>query len=816
MTNNFTKYQKIIDEFCGQVLNKDFETKFTAKSTNIPKTERFLLKMELKRLAGPCTRLVDLRGHVDGECRSYEHDNRTHFLDDIAIKAFEESIALYGKYTFGVYETVTNTENNFRVIYQKEKLGLKTLKTNQSTIQKVFEKTQYPAQLFKFGEYYNRIEERMNFSIALLIMINDKPIECNSSDISVRGCRFRIPSTEKMTMGQIFNIRFIGLEEEFQFGSIDTFNYEVRNIQLIDSIQLIGVQRIYPKNKQRDGFKHFLTSFIQENKRRYKINLDNTIAALQARNFEQYVLPKLNELPVFIGKKDECFLPEYALTCPNNQNVFEYWQDENKYSTLNYLITPERIQRLKKASIMGKTLLVYSFIHKSRGKHYFYTADETQLKTDPSFMSEFLGFAANKDHFAISTLSMLNFDTVKANSFFALSESFTKKNQYLNLPISDENIDKIALLSYLVVVNDITEEHLTKTYKRFAYDNISLSRLKVFGHKRLNTPFNVEELGINYKNHRQESRFKYKTLIDVMCQRLQWIAESLDFSASGLKIEFKNEITLSKGDIVYLSFPELQKVTSSFDLKSLPYEIVRINQKKTIINLRVYVEKHKHIGRSFFKALIEKNKDKLTPDEYALMVPGLAKLLRNIYSSSLNIPRLIVQTSGSRYKIEAIVCGEESGSFLPFMRQLSDRNAHYNLYPILNHLNATNALMANLKKMHASDTPITDILYLAIKLDTELVENAVITKSAAELNTSKLQDLFIKNALKKGDFLCLQLTLSRTDAPDMDYLNPELSYISSYAIHKGKQIEQDIWSVTGVVQIADITQETMLRVKLAV
>lgn len=69
MTNNFTKYQKIIDEFCGQVLNKDFETKFTAKSTNIPKTERFLLKMELKRLAGPCTRLVDLRGHVDGECR---------------------------------------------------------------------------------------------------------------------------------------------------------------------------------------------------------------------------------------------------------------------------------------------------------------------------------------------------------------------------------------------------------------------------------------------------------------------------------------------------------------------------------------------------------------------------------------------------------------------------------------------------------------------------------------------------------------------------------------------------------------------------
>jgi hypothetical protein len=60
----------------------------------------------------------------------------------------------------------------------------------------------------------------------------------------------------------------------------------------------------------------------------------------------------------------------------------------------------------------------------------------------------------------------------------------------------------------------------------------------------------------------------------------------------------------------------------------------------------------------------------------------------------------------------------------------------------------------------------------------------------------------------------LQLKLSRTNPPDMSYINPELNYISSYAIHKGKQIEQDVWSVAGVVQILDITKETMMRIKL--
>ena len=77
-----------------------------------------------------------------------------------------------------------------------------------------------------------------------------------------------------------------------------------------------------------------------------------------------------------------------------------------------------------------------------------------------------------------------------------------------------------------------------------------------------------------------------------------------------------------------------------------------------------------------------------------------------------------------------------------------------------------------------------------------------------------LQKMFISRALKRGLFFCIQVKLSRTDDPDMDHLNPELSYISSYAIHRGKQIEQDIWSVSGVIQLLDITQETLMRHEL--
>ena len=604
MTTDISKYQKIIEQFRGNVLKNDFETHFSAMTQHVPKTERFLLKMELKRLATVCTRLIDLRGHVDGECRPFEHDGRRHYLDDIAIKVYEDNIGFYQGYTFGVYEAVMNTENNFRVIYQKEKNNIGKPAPVESG--KVFEKTQYPASLYTFGPYYNRSEERMNFAISVVIRLeNDhEEYECTSSDISVEGCRFRFNYSNKVSVGQFIKVRFRGLEDEFQFGKENSFEFEVRNIQKVDRVQLIGCQRVYPNEKLIDGFQTFLQGFIQGNKRRYKINLDNTINAIQSRNFEQYSLPKSNELPIFVEDSKGNVLPRYALTCHNNQPIYQYWQDENRHSTLYCLVTPERILRIKKAHALGKSLIVYSFIHKSQGKSFFYTADVQQLNDDSDFKKEFLGFVASKSSFAITQLSIIDVDVNKAHSPLTLSNTLTKKNQYLNLPIPNDAIATLYTLPCIIVANDITDEDKVEQYQQLPFDKIETSRLKNFGHKRLTSPLLMDEVGINYKNQRQEARFKYITPVELEIEGIRCSGKSHDFSILGLKLELDKPSVLKKGDVVYLTFPGLQKITSAFDLKGLPYELMRINKSKTVLNLRVYVEKHQHMGRSFFIALI--------------------------------------------------------------------------------------------------------------------------------------------------------------------------------------------------------------------
>ena len=813
MNKDFSKYQKIIDEFSGQVLNSDFEARFSAVTKSMSKTESFLLKMELKRLAAPCSRLIDLRGHVDGECKAFEHEERIHFLDRIASVVFTEFFSRYGGYTIGVYEAVMNTENNFRVIYQKEKS--KVTKSQPEDTGKILEKPQFPAQFYRFGTYYDRAEERMNFVIPIKVSIADeRDFECSTSDLSIHGCKFRVNDLSTINIGQQITLRFTGLEEQYQLTDDSDLIYEVKNVTILDNMQLVGVKRVIEDLANSDSFSKYLISFIQSNKRRYKINLDNTISALKTRSFEQFVMPKSNELPVFIEKNAKLLTPKYALTCNNNQDIYQYWQDESHYSTLYCLISQERIIRLKKLAPSGKSLLVFSFIHKSKGKSYFYTADEIQLSDDPEFMQQYLGFSASKESFSISQLSLLDVDTSHAESNFTLSNSITKKNEYLNAPVSEEVKVLLAKTPYIVVISDVTHDETVQAYKALSYEGINTVKLKRFGHKRLSKPFSVDEVGINYRNQRQELRFTYKTPANIEIDNVISPGFSLNFSTSGLKIVLDKATALVAGNIVHLALPKLQQITSAFDLTGLPYEVIRVNRTKTIVNLRVYIEKHQHIGRKFFKALIDKNRHKLTSDEYAQSNPGLAKALRNIYSASTKLPTLVVQTSGSRYKSNVIASGDPSGKLMAQMAQLSDRESYYNLYPILGHADFMNNLTVKLKKMQNTETASSKVLYIAINPSVDRVDKAVTIKLSVELDSDELKQSFIHQALKNGQFFCVLVKLSRAGGPDMNHLNPELSYISSYAIHRGKQIEQEIWSVAGIAQVFDITQEVIFRYRL--
>lgn len=132
------EYVGVIDRMKSLLNSAEFDQVFGLLTSDIPKSKQFLLKMELKRMAQPCNYFIDLRGHVDGDVKPYEYKGKTHYMDNNAIKVFENGLKQYGGYTLGLYEEVRNTENNFRVMHRKEtEERVKTPCSNQQAVKTV-------------------------------------------------------------------------------------------------------------------------------------------------------------------------------------------------------------------------------------------------------------------------------------------------------------------------------------------------------------------------------------------------------------------------------------------------------------------------------------------------------------------------------------------------------------------------------------------------------------------------------------------------------------------------------------------------------
>ena len=809
MNNDFKKYKKIIDKLCDQVASRNFDGLFAAATKSLSNKERFLLKMEIKRLATPCTRLIDLRGHVDGECKAFEHENRRHYLDDVALEVFQQQVERYGGYTVGVYEATTNTENNYRVIYEKEKQQ-RLLNGNQKDEET--EKEQYSAAFYRLGQYFDRCEKRLNYAVALYITLSDgSGFDSVTVDLSVHGCSFRVKEVMQFTLEQTVYIKFTGFNELFPQGEHTLYQYTIKNIEPHEKDFFIGAERVIQDELSDKTFSDFLTTFIEENKRRYKVNLDNTIDAVKTRAFEQFILPRSNELPVFLEKSTQGLLPRYILKSNNNDSIFQYWQDEQQHSTLDALITGQRLLYLKKYQDINKHLLVFSFIHRFEGKVFFYTADEIQLKKDPLLMQHYLAFAASKSSFTISSIALQTVDIDKAQPCYALSAFEQERYEYLKQPLPKDTNDTLKKLPYLVVVKDITEQANKAVYHGYQYDETYVRQLKKYGHKRAEQPIIVDDIMLDYTEKRQESRYYYPTVTALKKADISREGVLNDFSVSGLKITLEQATSLKKDDIVYVSFPKLQKMSSSYKLIDVPYVVLRVSASRKIINLKVLNEGKAHTGRQFFQLFISQNKDQLTLQEGTSDCPALLKTLRNIYGASKNMPSLIFQSSGSRYKVDKLACSNETHSLLKIMKTLSVDKDKYNLYPLFAHPETMNILTNSLKKLPRNAMAKTYKVYLAINMHAPQINQIVTIRLAQDFKNQQAVDAFIKQTLTKGDFYSVMIKLSRVSEPCIDYLAPELNYITSYAIHHGKQLEREIWSVAGIAQLFDVTNEEMFR-----
>ncbi len=808
MEKELQQYADVIEQLKPSVGRPEFNQILIQLTRELPSEKRFLIKMELKRLAKPCLRAIDLRGQVDGDCRLFEFRGRKHYLDDIAIDMFSRQVKVYGGYTFGVYEAVLATENNFRVMRDRAEREAET--TSSDTVDSSLHQiSHYDLPVYNLLSYHHRSHERMNFAVAVeMIDEHHNVYKASSADISVEGLRLKLPKNYGFTPGQTLQIFFRGLEDEFAIDKRSGIFYEVITTKPERGNYYLVLKRkaSYPT----PAFDKFLDNFIHGNKRRYKVNLNNTIEAIQNKNAEQYISPCSPSLPVFIDEQEGRFTPRYAMLNSVNKDILDYWKDEKDVLRLGYMLKPERLAWLQKQSMTRPEMYVYSFTHIKNGAVYFYSASNLELEQKEMLKSVFIGFGSRKVSWRVYKLTLSPMCPDEAYAPLSIPDSVGSAAKKQNSPPPARLMAKLKHLRYIVHVTDVTSLSAQRQYATHKFDRSNLNHLRVFAHAKNKPPVLIKPYRYRFSEQRMETRYILRSPIELTdfngAFRSSGISE--DISVSGLRLEISGEFSGSVGSLVSIVFPRLSAKSAGLNMI---YEVVYHNADRNILHLRAAEGETGALARQFFDNLIKQNKQSLKTYPEEEEIPGIGHALRCINARHSPNFAFLLAKSGVRFEPDCAVYQDISTVPCQLLNHFSAQGKA-NIEFLYRDAAQEFPLIANsIKALKTDQQIICEDIFIAYDPSGKDDYQVVQPKLSKLFATDESRKAFISEAISRGHFIAFQMIMTLTGKPDLDMLQAELNYVSTYALHRAKELEEKIWSIGASVHLVEMTKEVLMR-----
>lgn len=771
----------LLDQLQPLFIDPDFDSIFNKLTEGESNSARFLLKMELNRLWSPCIRILDMRSK-GYPCQAIQHGSITHYLGEHDQKIFQETLQRYSqRYTIGVYEAVFasakpnyNQAEDAKRTSQSNRLQLRTL---------------------TFGSYHQGREERIHFSSNILLLLeNGQTVNAKTSNISINGLRIVLLDACEYEIGQPCQIIFSDLQQKEKNNDIlqHPASYKIRGEDQQEQQKWLRLTC----EDTRPAFREYLSQFIEQNKKHYKVSIDFAFTATEVKGFEQIYLPRLTGLPLFFSHQEQLKL-EYILKTENNQIELEYWRNERNQDMLSGIFQPERMSRLIAQPSEIKTELIYCFTHTIRSHIYFFSATAQELE-EKGLKALFFATGSKRPSWRVYQLTLQAADQ-KLELDKLIDSNITTEQYRLGLAHQLSQIKYIALLTAINL-----DSHL-KDYQHWQPEQQDANLLRCFGHPSDAPPFQTERL--HYVQLRREPRYIHKTPVTIKLGAHKLIGWTRDISTMGLQVELESVLHCKVGDVIFLSLPKMQNLTKAVDLSALSYRIVNCNNIKTILHLTVEGNPNAHPGHEFFQMLIEQNQKKLTIAKEPFHQHGMANSLRNLFVHyQFNYALYVDRHYAS--KLGTFGIGKTAHSLDPLF--LNPDRQQADLHPLFRGDLLKKALLIPLHQARREDRPQTTELFILHRSSQNGKQTNDI-RIGDDFYDTEEQKAFVNRAIAIGEFYSVQLCISRTGRPDMDYLAKELHYIAQYAIHKAKKLEEALWSVVGVCDIIDTTQATLQR-----
>ncbi|MCE0494307.1 PilZ domain-containing protein [Vibrio salinus] len=760
----------------------DFDVILSHMTEGLAPSVKLLVKMELNRIMEPCTKNIDLRGRVQGECREYTLDGYAHWLDDVAFNDYHRYVKKYGGYTQGVWEALYNTKNNFRVMREK---GIQPKPQTQN------ESNPFHVESIQLGYDLKRQENRLKISSQIEIELpRSQSLNAVTVDLSPSGAKFKVPSSFNYKLGETIFVRFVELEKTLDIQGIE-FPVEYRILGVDesyenDSVYFLRTVRTSDTDIIDKVIDYHLTSETQKSRHN---NQDKIIRA-RTRAYEHVFLNNANQLPILFNKNE---LKAVLLT-GNNQHIWQYWHDERNLQTLGGLFSPKRMALLTKPGTSGTTATIYSFQHLHQDKKLFFSMIRTE--GTPAKRKLFWHLGAKRDSWRV----------------FRLTVSEISEEDRQNLQESSDQLEKhIFPLTHIGFLQEINTNNESSDYLFVDKPRIPSSELNAYRQPRKQAG---HPLCIFYdtRSQRKEPRYKLASPVEIISPDNMVISGStVDLSKSGLSLLLKQPANIRVGQTVHIHFIELKSYSKTVSLERVPYEVIRTDASGRRIQLAIESSSFSVRIVAFLNKLINSNQDRLAESKELLPGEALLESLHDILLNNVYCAPIYVARKGVTLTPKAIGVTYPLPGYLSLLAKLGTDQTS-SLEPIFK--GHTKTLMAEPMKHVEREKPISNEIYISVKRFGAKV-HSVETKLRFDFENTKERIDYIRDALLFGEIYVLHISGSPIFKPLTPLLQKDLDELLSVSKFHAKSIEKEINSLVGYAQIIDITEEVLIRLELS-
>ena len=788
---------------------KDFESRFEKNTVQLSKSRRFLLKMELNRLFTPCQRVIDLRGRVDSPCTEFNHQDRTHYLDSIALNKFEESMSVFNGYTIGVFEDVTNTQNSYRAKQQLEDQHRRNnlqqqhgrVLTPQPEFDTVVQDTPHQAEVISLTQFHQRSEERNNIITKISVRLrNGRHLQGITSNLSVSGSKIKIPAKYDVNVGDIVYVDFLAIaaDNSSKQPKIKEIAYTVLEITTKNDFVWLSTMR-----QHKDaGVNQFLFNFIKTQRKNSVIDISHIIEAVRSLGYQQQLINKISGLPLFFSNEKHYKL-EMALCNFSNRQALYYWQNQSNLQKIAGIFSQQRLTSLLAKDQDICTTTLYCFTHVTKGKKFFYSATIDELER-LGLKEFYCSFGAKKDSWQVYQLQLCPTDTYSWQLPEVLP-SYLIKQQDISVEQHQHllKLHQIKLMAYLI---PISSAQAKQVYQDQVSLESNLGKLQQFCHQD-KVHEGLRLIDTNQLAQRFEDRYSYQTKVHVHHNKQIFDAKTIDFSSQGMQIKLQRSIDCENNDVINIQMPLLQRSTGDEQASIISYQIVRITPDGKILNLKV-ISSTQHIDgpRNIYR-LIKQNKNKLTAQ--VAPPPMLIKSLNLLFSQHIPCLPLIISRESGHLKLTKVIQPSSSNRLFNLFSALSPEQHQCNVGPITKNKLFFELFEQPIKQLSINPGTIDCEIYIQLFAEPNSPKYHFTTQLASKFTKKQQHIDFIEQ--KSGQFYAIKMLLTLTDKVDYKHVSREIIYAAKQASFKTRQLQAQLDSSVAIAELIDITDEVKSR-----